>query len=340
MSGQISPRNETGNPLRNDRGSSTRVLLLVLLLLVAAAGYLYLFTDYIMPRKETVSLPPQPVQVKQPIPPRPGQTEAAKQGQVSPASPAAVLPPVTPAPAPAQAKGQLEQKPAPSPAKAEPAKVAQVPAPVKQAATAAPAPKPQASATAPPPSKPVAAAAAPMAKQQPAPAKTGEKAGKQAGKQAVKKRGGPFRLLIGDFGPDKALSSVQAKLKKCGISPVWKKVMTAAEPMNRIFVARYNDQENAEAQLGKVKKITGDAFLIADNGGYSLYAGSYLSADKAAAEQKKLGSRGVKTGIRKVKVPVRVTRVTAGSYASSEEALKAAALVKKHGIRATVIKMK
>jgi cell division protein FtsN len=110
--------------------------------------------------------------------------------------------------------------------------------------------------------------------------------------------------------------------------------------MNRIFVSRFADQDNAEAELRKVKKVTGDAFLIADSGGYSLYAGSYLSAGRAAAEQKKLSSRGIKSVIRKVKVTVRVTRVTAGSYASSQDARRDAARLKKLGIRASVIKMK
>jgi cell division protein FtsN len=211
--------------------------------------------------------------------------------------------------------------------------------PAKSAATAAAVPKP----AAPAPPKPGVAPAAPAGKQAPAPAKTAEKAEKQAVKKVVKrtvKKGGPFRLLVGDFGPDKTLTSVQATLKKCGISPVRKSVVTAAEPMNRIFVAQFNDQDNAEVELRKVKKITGDAFLIADNSGYSLYAGSYLSAGRAAAEQKKLGSRGVKSVIRKIKVPVRVTRVTAGSFASSEDARRAAALLKKQGVGATVIKMK
>jgi cell division septation protein DedD len=331
MSGQFFLGNVTGNPLGNNRGSSTRLLLLVLLLVAAAAGYLYFFTDMITPHKEMASAPP-PVAVKQPLPPRPGQAEAVKPGEVPPAAPAAAAPPVNPAPVPAPPKGQPEQKPAP--AKVEPAKSAASPAPAKPVAPAAAAPKPQAPAAAPAPPKPAVAASVPAGKKAPAPApaKTGEKTGK--------KKGGAYRLLVGDFGPDKTLATVLAKLKKSGIAPVRKSVVTANEQMNRIFVGRYTDQDKAETERGMVKKITGDAFLIADNGGYSLYAGSYLSATRAAAEQKKLGARGYKAVIKKVRLPVRVTRVTAGSYAGSSDAHADAAKLKKLGIKATVIKMK
>jgi cell division protein FtsN len=183
--------------------------------------------------------------------------------------------------------------------------------------------------------KPAVAVPAPAGKKAPAAAKPEKK----GAKQAVKK-GGKYRLLVGDFAPDKELASVEAKLKKSGIAPVRKNVVTAAEPMNRLFVARFADQVSAEAELGKVKKVTGDAFLIADKDGYLLYAGSFLSADRAAAVQKKLAARGVTSAVRTVKVPVRVTRVIAGSYAGSEDAGRDAARLKKQGIRATIIKLK
>jgi SPOR domain len=337
MSGNYSPVNETTNPLGNARGSSTRLLLLVLLLVVAAAAYLYFFTDLIVPHQESGSPPPQTAQVKQPLPPRPGQPEAAKPGQAPAAPPAAAQQPGKPAPVTPEATAVPEKKPVPAtpPVKAPPAKPAEAKAPAKPAASAAKAAKP-AAPKGPAHPKPAVATTVPAGKKIPASAKT-EKKGE---KQAVKKKGGHFHLLVGDFAPGRSLAAVQAKLKKSGIAPVRKKVITAEEKMNRIFVARFTDQENAEAELHKVKKITGDAFLIADKEGYLLYAGSFLSPVGAAAEQKKLASRGVKSVIRKVKVPVRVMRVTAGSYERSEEAAKDATRLKKMGIRATVVKLK
>lgn len=329
MSGHLSPEKVTGNPIRNERGNTTRTLLLVLLLVVAAAGYLYYFTDLIRPAKEEAKPPAtQPVQVKQPIPPRPEQ----QGGQAAtPAKPEEAKPPQG-APAPPPAKPAAEQKPAPAAApaaKPEPAKVAKAeapakPAPPKQAA-------PAAAATA--PAKPAAAAAA-SEKKVTAPAKTAAK----AEKPAVKRKGGAYTLLIGDFVSDPTFATVQAKLKKSGVTPVRKSAVTAPETMSRLFVAEFNDQDAAEAELQKLKKLTADAFLIADNGKYSLYAGSYFTEGKLSSEMQRLGAKGVKTAVRKTQATIKVTRVTAGSYGSPEEARKDMQRLKKIGITAKSVK--
>ena len=133
---------------------------------------------------------------------------------------------------------------------------------------------------------------------------------------------------------------VLAKLKKSGIAPVQTKVVQAVEPMNRLFVAEFDNQDSAEAELQKIRKLNGDAFLLADSGKYILYAGSYLSATKAASEAKKLASRGVTTVVKQARVAVKVTRVTAGSYAGAGEAHSDAARLKKQGISASVVTTK
>lgn len=322
MSGHLSPEKVKGNPIGNERGNTTRTLLLVLLLVVAAAGYLYYFTDLIRPAKEEAKPPAaQPAQVKQPIPPRPEQ----QGGQAAtPAKPEEAKPPQG-APAPPPAKPAAEQKPAPAAApsaKQEPAKVAKAEAPAK------PAPPKQAA--------PAAATTAPAAseKKVTAPAKTAKK----AEKPAVKRKGGAYTLLIGDFVSDPTFATVQAKLKKSGIAPVRKSAVTAPETMSRLFVADFNDQDAAEAELQKLKKLTADAFLIADNGKYSLYAGSYFTESKLSSEMQRLSAKGVKTAVRKTQATIKVTRVTAGSYGSPEEARKDMQLLKKIGIAAKSVK--
>ncbi|MCM2357917.1 MAG: SPOR domain-containing protein [Geobacteraceae bacterium] len=331
MFGDLSPEKTAANPIRNERGSSTRILLLVLLLVVAAAGYLYYFTDLIRPKEAPKPAPVQTAEVKQPIPPRPGQPA----GEGAPAKPGEAKPSQSaPAPAPPQggapaapialpAKPAAAQKPAPvaaPPVKPEPAKVAKVEVPAKPAAAPAPAAKPA----------PPAAAA----KKGAAPAKPASK----VEKAAVKRKGGSYALLIGDFVPDATFAATQAKLKKSGITPVRESDIRAAEPMNRLFVAEFNDQDMAEAELGKLKKLTADAFLIADSGRYSLYAGSYFTEGRTAAEIKRLTAKGIKPVARKTQVTIKVTRVTAGSYPSAEEARKDAARLKKLGIVAKVVK--
>ena len=321
MAGLLSPDTATRNPVRNERGNTTRVLLLVLLLVVAAGGYLYFFTDLIRPVKEEAKTPVvQTAQVKKPIPPRPGQPgssgEAPKPTETKPS------PSAPPAPATPQVKQEAEHKGAPAtpvPAK-EPVKVAKAEAPQKPAAEVPP----------PAPAKPVAAPAKPAA----APAKPAAK----VAKKAKKGKEGAYALQVGDFVPDTTFAAVQAKLKKSGIVPVRVTAVTAPETMKRLEVALFTDQNVAEAELQKLMTISSDSFLVADNGTYSLYAGSYFGEERLRYMQRRLSAKGIKTVVRKVQVPIKVMRVSAGSYASAGEARSDEMRLKKLGLTAKVIK--
>jgi cell division protein FtsN len=234
-------------------------------------------------------------------------------------------------PAPVQAQSKPE--PVKS-AKSEPVKSAKT-EPVKSAKSEPPAKAAQPPAAPPKPAPAPSQAAAPATKEA-APVKPVLK----AEKAVEKKKGGGYCLLVGDYGPGKPLDAVLAKLKKSGITPVQKKVVQAVEPMNRLFVAEFGDQDSAEAELQKLRKLTGDAFLLPDNGKYILYAGSYLSSGVAASEMKRLASRGVTTVVRQSRVTVKVTRVAAGNYAGTAEARSDAARLKKLGIAASLVKSK
>ncbi len=338
MFGHLSPENLAANPIRNERGNTTRTLLLLLLLVVAAAGYLYYFTDLIRPEEAAKPAPVQTAPVKKPLPPRP----APQAGEgAAPVKPEEAKTKGAPA-APAAAKPSAEKKPAPAaapPAKPEPPKVAKAQPPAKPATAPAPTAK-----AAPAPAKPAPApvkkqvASASTAKKEAAPVAKTEKRTTKGAKPAAKGKGGRYALLLGDFVPDPTFLAVQAKLKKSGITPVRKSVMTAPEPMSRLFVAQFTDQDTAEAELQKLKQLTADAFLIADSGTYTLYAGSYFTESRTASEMKRLNARGITPVIRKARLAIKVTRVTAGSYASPEEARKDALRLKKQGVSATVVK--
>ena len=72
-------------------------------------------------------------------------------------------------------------------------------------------------------------------------------------------------MLVGDFVPDKTFAAVQAKLKKSGIAPVRITAITAPEPMKRLEVALFTDQNVAEAELQKLNRADGPQFYI-ENG--------------------------------------------------------------------------
>jgi SPOR domain len=330
------------NLVDNDRGNSTRTLILALFLVIAGASYLYFFTDFIRP--DNGSTKPQQTPAtpeKKPLPPRtdlqkdggnPAKTEADKAQANLPSPPVAAVAPVKPA---SEVKTAT---PVAVPVKQEP-KTGANPMPI---AKSAPAPAGAKAASQPvktsvkaepPKAKPVVPKSA---KETNASAKS--MAASKTDKKAVKKISGPYTLLVGDYVPDKTLSAVLAQLKKNGIAPVKKETVLANEPMNRLFVGEYTDQDRAVAELQKLKKLTADAFIIAKDGTYSLYAGSYFTASRLNLETKRLAAKGVKTVVRTAKLKVKVTRVRAGNYANIDSANKAAHELDKKGLKVKVVK--
>jgi SPOR domain len=331
------------NLVDNERGNSTRTLLLALFLLIAGAGYLYFFTDIIRPDNGS----PKPLQSpaapeKKPLPPRPDQQAEG----LNPAKPEAVTVqtnhPSQPVSAATPAKATPDVKPA-APV-AQPARQEQTKG-AKPALIAKPAPIPAGTKAAPQLAKPLLAKAEPpkvklvvpkSAKETSAPAK--KTAAARSEKKVVKKLTGSYTLLIGDFVPDKTLTAVLTKLKKNGIDPVKNELVSATEPMNRLYVGEYTDQDIAVAELQKLKKLTEDAFIIAEGSYYSLYAGSYFTASRLKLETIRLAAKGVKTVVRTVPLKIMVTRIRAGNYASLESARKAAHDLNSMGLKVSVVK--
>jgi cell division septation protein DedD len=318
------------SPWSGERGNSQRILLLLLVLLLAVFGYLYLFTGLIRTPEEPPKPPAAPAsQIKQSIPARPGTKDEKPVTQVS-----------------AEAVKPLDSQAKPVPAPAPPVKPAAVPAPpAAQAGKPAPAKvsTPTKSETTAEHhvaegktgSAPLPAKAAGQKKAEPVlPAKPVQK----EAKPSAKVEHGVYTLLIGDFALPRSVKDVQVKLRKAAIEPVIKKSVKQEEPMNRLFLAEFTDREAAEVELKGLAKLTADAFILPENGKYAVYAGSYFINGQAAGEQDRLYDKGVKLVMKKVVVPINVTRMTAGSFATRDEALKAAASLKKRGLTAQVVK--
>jgi cell division septation protein DedD len=184
--------------------------------------------------------------------------------------------------------------------------------------------------------KPVPAPAPPV-KPATEPVAAAKPAQKEASPPATVQRG-VYTLLVGDFALPRSVKDAMEKLRKAAIAPVMKKSIKQQEPMNRLFLAEFSDREAAEVELKGLGKLTADAFILPENGKYAVYAGSYFINGQAAGEQDRLYDKGVKLVMKKVVVPINVTRMTAGSFATRDEALKAAASLKKLGLTAQVVK--
>ncbi|WP_243373336.1 SPOR domain-containing protein [Geotalea sp. SG265] len=346
MSKQFSGDSEESNELKGTKGKS-QAQLLVLLLLVAVGAYIYFFTGLIKPREEASQpQPQQPAQVKKPMPPRQAEPQAQTAAKPDQPVPVAAPAPAASAPvSPATTQTAGKQKPAavPAPTKAESVKAAknEAPAPKKLPV------KEPAAAGEKPVAKKVAKEAAPAKAAEKAPAPVAPKSASAAGKTVIptvdkqqperKRPAGAFSLKTADIAFADEVASTEAKLKKVGLKPVRHKLMKQ-EPMNRLFYAEYPDRQSADTDLEQLHAKVPDAFIIQENGKYAIYAGSYLKEGRAAIEQDRLFDKGIRLVMKKSNVKIPVTYLTAGSFASTDEARKVADKLKKSGIAMAVVK--
>ena len=312
-----------------------QLMLLVLLLVVAAGAYLYFFTGLIVPREQAPKKPPVPAApVKNPMPPRPADSAGT---QTPPAKEEAQA---TPAAAPKQEakpaagvtpKQEVAAKPAAPPA-AKPAPAPAKPAPAKPAPPAAGAPK-EAAKT---PAKPAAQPAKPEAKAVTKPAPKKEAPAAPAKPTTAKAPTGMYTLLVGEVAPDESLK-LRARLTKLGYGPVAVHHVKRVAPMNRLFVMEAALRGEANEELQKLRKFTPDAFVLPHNSTFSVFAGSYYSAQRAAAEKERLVKQGFRVTLQKADLPIALTRVTVSGRG---DAATAVTKLKKHGIRAKVLTTK
>ncbi|MEA5112709.1 MAG: SPOR domain-containing protein [Geobacteraceae bacterium] len=364
-------REKTG--LAGEGGSSAKGILLVLAALAVCFGYFYFFTDIfrskdeIAGQRDIISS-----EVRKAMPARSGATpQATAQGKsAAPAVPetGSVKPAevaVPPQPTASQSKQPSEQK-APAAgmkAKAVPAsgklteKTAAVKAgdaqkkapaaktPDKQqkprVATAKTAEKPPKTST--PAQKNGDAKKGAAGKTAAAPVKTAtvQKTGTDAEKtpaaapapSAVKKTGGAFTLVIGTYVLKSSMTADKAKLERAGFKQVSVVAKKRSEPMNRLYVADFSTQSEAQAELNRVRNASKDAFVLKENGRYSVYAGSYYAYERAMEMREQLNGKGLNPTIRKSVAPVPTYTLTGGSFSSREDALEEAAKLKKLGFK-------
>ena len=278
---------------------------------------------------------------------------AAKAGQ--PGKPAATTPGAKPAKPAAPQTAQKQPVPEAKPA-------------AKPATAAKPAEKPAAAAKA-TPAKPAASAAAAKQEQgKPAPAKaaktdvaakgangaqkgaTGDKkkvttakaaataSGKEKAAAGTAAATGAYALEINDDLVEAEIKSVTAKLKQAGVAPVVRTSSQKAEPVHRLYLADFGNRDEAQEQLERLKSVAPSAFMLKENGRYTVYAGSFVREGRAAVEQDRLYEKGVKLLLKSGTATVPVVRLRAGSYADEAKAEKAAQSLKQKGIAAKVVK--
>ncbi len=335
-------------------------LLVLLLILIGGFTYVYFFTGLIKPQEtqKTAEAPVASQQaVKIPLPARSGEPDkpegkATEKSEVpkaaAPPPDAAIVTAAKPAVAPAKpaAPPAATTVPASSKQKEEPKKTEtekpgdKQPLPTRVAdkkgvnivAAGSEAKKPAAE-----PKKPAAA------DKKNTPAADGAKkpasavqAKLESGSKAKKAVTGSWMVVVGNYVLGEALSADMGRVRKAGFIPVVKPFDRKKTTMNRLFVSEFNDRETAQSTMGKLKRLTSDAFVIEQGGRFAVYAGSYLQSESANSEKERLKAAGFTTTLTQADIAIPSQRLSIGPFKSKNDADAALARLKSSGIKASI----
>lgn len=174
-------------------------------------------------------------------------------------------------------------------------------------------------------------------KQKAASAKKGDatpsKVADGTGKTVSKKEGKGFSLVIGTYVLQSTLKADKSKLEKAGVHPSVVAGPKKSQPMNRLVVGEFDSYTTARTELEKVKKTSKGAFLLQENGKYTLFAGSYYRKERAVEEQERLRSQGFAPILKKADAPVESWKMMVGGFPTREAAQEEAAKLRKMGFK-------
>jgi hypothetical protein len=180
-------------------------------------------------------------------------------------------------------------------------------------------------------------AGSPLAKQKAAPAKHGAvaegKVAEEAGKTLSKKGGKGFSLVVGTYVLPSALKADKAKLERAGVHPSVVMGPKKNQPMNRLLIGEFDSYTTARAELDRVKKASKDAFILQENGKFTIYAGSYYRNERAVEAQERLQSQGFSPILKKSVAPVASWKLTVGGFPTREAAQEEATKLRKLGFK-------
>jgi len=325
--------------------------LIVLLILVAGFAYLYFFTGLIKPQApQTPVEAPAPQTVKMPLPPHDGKPAFDTRSSVpgvhgNGASPAK--------PEPRKPEKGVS---ATEPLKIEPAKAVKSAATEKKAATAetkktipeAKEQKNAATAKQPPamavkkvatakendtavkavaktPAKPVS----PLKKQAAAPSPHNKK----TASAVPSAENGLWTVVVGRYALEEALAADLARVKGAGVEVSVQDGGRSKTAMNRLLAGEYPTRADAKKEIEVLQRFTPDAFILEQNGRYSVYAGSYLLMERATAEKERLSAAKISLTIKHAEVSIPMKCLIAGTFNDKKVAEKTINKLKNAGLK-------
>lgn len=154
-----------------------------------------------------------------------------------------------------------------------------------------------------------------------------------SGKAVSKKDGKGYSLVVGTYVLESTLKADKAKLEKAGLHPSIAAGPKKNQQMNRLIVAEFESETAARAELDRVKTVSKDAFLLRENGKFTVYAGSYYHHDRAVDEQERLRGQGFAPILKKSVAPVGSWKLTVGGFPTRDAAQEEAAKLRTMGFK-------
>ena len=136
-----------------------------------------------------------------------------------------------------------------------------------------------------------------------------------------------FALTAGSYLYRSELNRAIGQIEKMGYKVTSSQRLESHE-MTRLLVGLFA-KPLAVQRLAEVKKLSDGAFLVAEEGKYAVYAGSYIDLDQARRSADLLYQKGVKVEERRIKVDLPRTTLRFGGFATRGAAEKVASRLKK-----------
>ena len=136
-----------------------------------------------------------------------------------------------------------------------------------------------------------------------------------------------FALTAGSYLYRSELNRAIGQIEKMGYKVTSSQRLESHE-MTRLLVGLFA-KPMAVQRLAEVKKLSDGAFLVAEEGKYAVYAGSYIDLDQARRSADLLYLKGVKVEERRIKVDLPRTTLRFGGFATRGAAEKVASRLKK-----------
>ena len=146
-----------------------------------------------------------------------------------------------------------------------------------------------------------------------------------------------YTLTIGEYEVKSAMADAIKRINRAGLIPIVKSGPTKTKAIIRLQVADYPDQKSALLEIGRLRTLNVNGFMLAGKDGkFTVYAGTSRSQKQAGIEQKRLAALGVKTVLKNASIPRATFILTAGGFATREAAVENATKLEKQGLKATI----